>query len=125
MLLLKGVLGSLFIQANVRIAVYREKTSLKHWPILEVILVSAITAIISFLVSQESYFILAHCSNISYSSICLPGAIHEVRGRRRNSMPHVPNLTISLLTLRVQTSDLVANLFKDCDPNVDYYGLCR
>lgn len=26
---------------------------------------------------------------------------------------------------RVQTSDLVANLFKDCDPSIDYYGLCK
>jgi hypothetical protein len=26
---------------------------------------------------------------------------------------------------RVQTSDLVANLFKDCVSNVDYLGLCK
>lgn len=47
----QGVLGSLFIQANIRIAVYREKTSLKQWPVFEVIAISTITAIISFLVS--------------------------------------------------------------------------
>ncbi|KAF8308326.1 hypothetical protein DL93DRAFT_2171178 [Clavulina sp. PMI_390] len=74
-----GVLGSLFIQANIRIAVYRERSPLRQWPVSEVIVVSAVTAIISFLIPF----------------------------------------------MKVQTSDLVANLFKDCDPSVQYFGLCN
>lgn len=42
----------MFIQANVRIAVYREKSSLRLFPVIEAIVVTAVTAIISFLVSQ-------------------------------------------------------------------------
>ncbi|KAF8328365.1 chloride channel [Cantharellus anzutake] len=73
-----GVLGSLFVQLNVRIAAHRERSSLKHWPLVEVISVTAITTIISFLIPY----------------------------------------------MKVQTSSLVDELFKECDPSIDPLGLC-
>lgn len=45
----------MFIQANVRIAVYRERSQLKSWPVVEVVGVSAVTALISFLVPFMKY----------------------------------------------------------------------
>ncbi|KAG8846614.1 hypothetical protein FRB91_000657 [Serendipita sp. 411] len=73
-----GVLGSLLIKLNVRVAVYRQNSLLKEWPLLEVFVVSAVTAIISY----------------------------------------------PLVFLRVQSSSLVADLFAECDPNANPFGLC-
>ncbi|KAG8803922.1 hypothetical protein FRB91_000664 [Serendipita sp. 411] len=73
-----GVLGSFLIKLNVRVAVYRQNSLLKEWPLLEVFVVSAVTAIISY----------------------------------------------PLVFLRVQSSSLVADLFAECDPNANPFGLC-
>lgn len=48
----QGALGSLLIKLNVRFAVYRRNSVLYHWPVLEVVGVSAITAAVSYLVSM-------------------------------------------------------------------------
>ncbi|KLO19071.1 Cl-channel protein [Schizopora paradoxa] len=75
-----GVLGSLLIKLNVAAAVYRHRSILRDYPVLEVIGATAITGCISYLV----------------------------------------------VFLRVQTSELVANLFLECDPaKGDYHGLCN
>ncbi|KAH8111035.1 Cl-channel protein [Phellopilus nigrolimitatus] len=75
-----GVLGSLLIKLNVMAAVYRQRSILRDYPILEVVGATAITGCISYLI----------------------------------------------VFLRVQTSELVANLFQDCDPSKgDYHGLCN
>ncbi|KAF8631881.1 hypothetical protein AX15_002146 [Amanita polypyramis BW_CC] len=75
-----GMLGSLLIKMNVYIALYRQNSVLRDWPILEVIGVTAVTATVSYLVVFS----------------------------------------------RVQTSELVANLFQECDPTKgDYHGLCN
>ncbi|EKM81818.1 hypothetical protein AGABI1DRAFT_118889 [Agaricus bisporus var. burnettii JB137-S8] len=76
-----GIFGSLLIKLNVRIAVYRENSPIRDWPILEVVCVSAVTAAVSYLVSYIQW---------------------------------------------VQSSELVANLFQECDPTKgDYHGLCN
>lgn len=46
----KGILGSLLIKLNVKIAVYRRNSVIGNWPILEVVCVSAVTAAVSYLV---------------------------------------------------------------------------
>lgn len=75
-----GIIGTLLIRFNVRIALYRRKSNLAEWPILEVVCISAITAGISYLIVFS----------------------------------------------RVQASELVANLFQECDTNKgDYHGLCN
>ncbi|KAI0352159.1 hypothetical protein OH77DRAFT_1428938 [Trametes cingulata] len=75
-----GLLGSLLIKLNTAVAVYRQQTALRDWPILEVVGFTAITAAVSYLV----------------------------------------------VFLRVQSSELVANLFQECDPvKGDYHGLCN
>ncbi|KZT67366.1 Cl-channel protein [Daedalea quercina L-15889] len=77
---LGGLLGSLLIRLNARAAVYRRSSALNSWPTLEVVCVSAITAVVCYLV----------------------------------------------VFLRVQSSELVANLFMECDPvRGDYHGLCN
>ncbi|CCA72200.1 related to chloride channel protein 3, partial [Serendipita indica DSM 11827] len=45
---LGGALGSLLIRLNVKAAVYRSKSVIAEWPLLEVIVVTAVTAIISY-----------------------------------------------------------------------------
>lgn len=75
-----GVLGSLLIKMNVKIAIYRRNSFLNDWPVLEVVCASAITAAISYLVVFS----------------------------------------------RVPASELVANLFQECDSTKpDYHGLCN
>ncbi|KAJ7065210.1 Cl-channel protein [Mycena amicta] len=75
-----GILGSILIRLNVEIALYRRRSALQDWPVLEVVGASAITAAISYLVVFS----------------------------------------------RVQASELVANLFQECDPTkIDYHGLCN
>ncbi|KAI5124285.1 hypothetical protein M0805_005132 [Coniferiporia weirii] len=75
-----GVLGALLIKFNIAAAVYRQRSYLQDYPILEVVGVTAITGCISYLI----------------------------------------------VFLRVQTSELVANLFQECDPSKgDYHGLCN
>lgn len=65
-------MGSLFIKFNVRIAVYREKGPLKQWPVMEVIVISAVTAIISFLVSTP-----IRGPSVGTNTVFL-GPLHEV-----------------------------------------------
>ncbi|KAI0091504.1 chloride channel [Irpex rosettiformis] len=75
-----GVIGSLLIRLNATVAVYRHNTSLREWPILEVVGFTAVTAAVSYLI----------------------------------------------IFCRVQSSELVANLFQECDSSRgDYHGLCN
>ncbi|KAF9453587.1 Cl-channel protein [Macrolepiota fuliginosa MF-IS2] len=75
-----GILGSLLIKLNVKVAIYRKNSIISDWPILEVVCISAATAAVSYLV----------------------------------------------VFARVQSSELVANLFQECDPaKGDYHGLCN
>ncbi|THH09923.1 hypothetical protein EW145_g1683 [Phellinidium pouzarii] len=75
-----GVLGSFLIKLNVAAAVYRQRSYLHNYPILEVVCATAVTGCISYLI----------------------------------------------VFMRVQTSELVANLFQECDPSKgDYHGLCN
>ncbi|KAF7317887.1 Chloride channel protein [Mycena kentingensis (nom. inval.)] len=75
-----GILGALLIRLNVEVALYRRRSVLHEWPVVEVIGVSAITAAISYLIVFS----------------------------------------------RVQASELVANLFQECDATkIDYHGLCN
>jgi chloride channel 3/4/5 len=46
----KGLLGALLIKLNTAVAVFRERSVLKNWPILEVVVVSGVTAAISYMV---------------------------------------------------------------------------
>ncbi|KIM24057.1 hypothetical protein M408DRAFT_331976 [Serendipita vermifera MAFF 305830] len=73
-----GALGSLLINLNARAAVFRKNSVINDWPLLEVAVITAITAIISY----------------------------------------------PLVYLRVQSSLLVSDLFQECDPKLDFYGLC-
>ena len=49
---IQGVLGALLIKLNVQAAVYRRNSPLKDLPLFEVVVVTAITAIISWPVRQ-------------------------------------------------------------------------
>lgn len=51
---MQGVVGVLLIKLNTRIALFRERSCLKEWPILEVVVASGVTASISYLV--RSYY---------------------------------------------------------------------
>ncbi|KAF9069790.1 chloride channel [Rhodocollybia butyracea] len=73
-----GVLGSLLIKLNIEVALYRKNSALNDYPILEVAVVSAITAAVGYLV----------------------------------------------VFTRVQSSELVASLFVECDGG-DFHGLCN
>ena len=46
-----GVLGAVLIQLNVSAAIYRRHTQIQQWPLLEVAAVTAITAVVSAIVS--------------------------------------------------------------------------
>jgi chloride channel 3/4/5 len=112
---LQGVLGSILIKLNVAVATYRHTSSLKEWPLLEVLGVSAITAAMSYLVRAPS-------TNEPVVLTCvIVGGIFEV-----NEYELEPTMIVYAGDGRVQTSELVANLFQECDPNKgDYHGLCK
>ncbi|PVG03313.1 Cl-channel protein [Serendipita vermifera] len=74
-----GAMGNLLIKLNVQAAIYRHNSFIREWPLVEVAIVAAITAIISY----------------------------------------------PLIFLRVQSSVLVADLFQECDPSTNFYGLCE
>lgn len=58
------MLGSLLIRMNAYIALYRRKSVLRDWPILEVIGVAAITAAASYLVSLHVLFRNHFCNQL-------------------------------------------------------------
>ncbi|KAH8832275.1 Cl-channel protein [Flagelloscypha sp. PMI_526] len=75
-----GILGSILVRLNIRIAMVRKSSALGDWPVLEVLVVSAITAAACYLV----------------------------------------------VFARVQSAELVANLFQECsESTLDYHGLCN
>jgi hypothetical protein len=49
---LQGVLGSLLIKLNIFIALYRHRSFLRYWPVLEVVCAAAITGAVSYLVCK-------------------------------------------------------------------------
>ncbi|KAF9508161.1 hypothetical protein BS47DRAFT_1373732 [Hydnum rufescens UP504] len=70
-----GVLGSLFIRLNIKVAVHRQKSVLGDWPVVEVIIVSAGTAIISFVVAN----LFKDCvSNVDYLGLCNGNAVWSI-----------------------------------------------
>lgn len=96
------------------IAIYRRNSLLADWPVLEVVGVSAVTAAISYLVG------LSYAFEDGYSHH--PPRIDCIFTVR---FPWAANLQ-SLATHRVQSSELVANLFQECDlAKGDYHGLCK
>jgi hypothetical protein len=48
---MQGALGSLLIKLNARAAIFRKNSIISEWPLLEVAVVAAVTAIISYPVS--------------------------------------------------------------------------
>lgn len=93
------MLGPLLIKLNVWVAVYRRNSIIRDWPLLEVIACAAVTACLSYLVRYEL------------------STLRIVKSKMRG---------LKVIFLRVQSSELVANLFQDCDPALrDYHGLCK
>ncbi|KAL3893783.1 MAG: hypothetical protein SGCHY_005637 [Lobulomycetales sp.] len=77
--ILGGLGGAFFIRMNLRMAKKRQSTRLIHWPIHEVLAVSAVTAVVSYVIPF----------------------------------------------LRVNSGELVANLFRECEEIEGYYyGIC-
>lgn len=109
----QGILGSLLIKLNVKIAIYRRNSLISEWPILEVVCVSAITAAVSYLVCSSVLPPNGYAERLARLS--LHGGHHD----------KVPEARCSRI-YRVQSSELVANLFQECDPSKgDYHGLCK
>lgn len=78
--ILGGLYGAFFIKLNMRIATWRKTSAFRHFPIVEVLIVSLVTALLSYPVTF----------------------------------------------MRVQISELVANLFQECHPDgADVLGLCK
>jgi len=50
----QGALGSLLINLNARAAIFRKNSIISEWPLLEVAVVAAVTAIISYPVSLHT-----------------------------------------------------------------------
>ena len=98
---------------NAYIALYRRNSVLRDWPILEVIGVAAITAAVSYLVSIPFFFQFYFYSWLSIGRLLTVSVSRWYRYLDQ--------------TIRsVQTSELVANLFQECDPTKgDYHGLCK
>jgi hypothetical protein len=95
-------------------AVYRRNSPLREWPVLEVVGGAAITAALSYLVSS-----LAFASHIETSIDNLSGRLYAVGHDLRK-------LSYKLKLTRVPTSELVENLFHECDlTKGDYHGLCK
>jgi chloride channel 3/4/5 len=104
----------MLIRLNVAIAVYRERSVLRDNPLLEVIGFTAITATVSFLVSTLHHMkCLAHCppSTDHFPKVCSASFVR---------------IRYLKVLCRVQSSDLVAALFQECDPTkVDFHGVCK
>ena len=90
-----GSLGSLLIHLNVKAAIYRKTSIISQWPLVEVLVVAGLTAFISYPVSLHPF-----------SLILIP-------------------ISNKIAFMRVQSSELVSNLFQECDPSKDFYGLCE
>ncbi|PPQ79064.1 hypothetical protein CVT26_003969 [Gymnopilus dilepis] len=94
-----GIIGGILGSLLIRLNVeiaLRRNALLRQWPILEVVCVSAVTAAVSYLIVFARYR--------------WPIRIYRFSDQY----------------LRVQTSELVANLFQECDPaKGDYHGLCN
>ncbi|QRV88650.1 ClC voltage-gated chloride channel protein [Ceratobasidium sp. AG-Ba] len=75
-----GLSGALLIKLNVASAIHRHRSWIKEWPLMEVVCVTAFTAVMSY----------------------------------------------PIAFMRVQSSELVANLFQECESTKpDYHGLCN
>ena len=105
----------MLIRLNVAIAVFRHDSYLRENPVLEVVGATAFTAGISYLVS------------LVFTSATKKGSHPSV-----DSVLEVNSQVLSFLGVclplgdRVQSSELVANLFQDCDISKgDYHGLCK
>ncbi len=115
MQVVQGVLGSLLTKLNIAAAVYRRNSVLHEWPILEVTGAAAVTAAVSYLV-RISMLIIESVFGIFVSPGCFP----QVR------MSTLYTRVCLHLQPRVPASDLVANLFQECDPQrIDFHGLCK
>ena len=99
-------------------ALWRRNSALHDYPVLEVVCVSAITAAISYLVchvfTSEGELADLRCRlsfyGMNFASVSLKDVQYAMRFIRDS----------------VQTSELVANLFQECDPiKGDYHGLCK
>ena len=90
-----GGLGSLLIHLNVKAAVYRKNSIISQWPLVEVLAVAGATAFISYPVS------------LNLTSLILILILYQIA------------------FMRVQSSELVVNLFQECDPSKDFHGLCE
>lgn len=98
---------------NAYIALYRRNSVLRDWPILEVIGVAAITAAVSYLVSIPFLFQFHFYNWLSIGRLLAVSAAVDTR-------------YLDPTIRSVQTSELVANLFQECDPTKgDYHGLCK
>lgn len=73
---LKGLLGALFIKLNVAAALYRRNTQIREWPLLEVVAVTTITAVLSYMVRNPTYWFIGMLL-ISLCGSC-QGGLHEV-----------------------------------------------
>jgi chloride channel 3/4/5 len=94
----QGALGSLLINLNARAAIFRKNSIISEWPLLEVAVVAAVTAIISYPVSLHTWFLGPELYTYN---------------------------VLQLVFLRVQSSVLVADLFQECEPITNFYGLCE
>ncbi|KAG8709838.1 hypothetical protein FRC08_017980 [Ceratobasidium sp. 394] len=75
-----GLAGALLIRLNVTAAIHRHRSWIREWPLMEVLCVTAFTALFSY----------------------------------------------PIAFMRAQSSELVANLFQECDSTKpDYHGLCK
>jgi chloride channel 3/4/5 len=53
-------MGTLLIKLNVRAAIYRHNSFIAEWPLLEVVMVAAVTAIISYPVCHIFQFMISY-----------------------------------------------------------------
>ncbi|KAG9103649.1 hypothetical protein FRC06_009153 [Ceratobasidium sp. 370] len=75
-----GLAGALLIRLNITAAIHRHRSWIREWPLMEVVCVTAFTALFSY----------------------------------------------PIAFMRAQSSELVANLFQECDSTKpDYHGLCN
>ncbi|KDQ18892.1 hypothetical protein BOTBODRAFT_478226 [Botryobasidium botryosum FD-172 SS1] len=78
-----GLLGALFIKINVAVALYRKRSMLREWPLIEVVGVTAITAVLSYMVafmrvqtSELVSYLFQECDGSrDYRALCQPEAI--------------------------------------------------
>lgn len=84
---LKGLLGALFIKLNVAAALYRRNTQIREWPLLEVVAVTTITAVLSYMVRKLYQLIIGML--LTSSCGLFQGGLYEVivRGQLARNVP--------------------------------------